>query len=153
MRDPTFCRFSRTPTCDRHRHRQTQTDRHRPMASTADVQHRAVKTEFRNRDVETWTPRRRAPGRVRTFYRRKCVASVKALRPHVEAFVARGATCRATYGSTCCSLKALFVRVFSAQRPAFLHSDAQPHIERNAKKLLKLAVSGIVVENGRCDLE
>jgi len=24
--DPTFCRFSRTPACDRHRHRQTQTD-------------------------------------------------------------------------------------------------------------------------------
>ena len=36
--DPTFSRFSRTPTCDRHR----QTDRHRPMASTADAQHRAV---------------------------------------------------------------------------------------------------------------
>jgi len=31
--DPTFSRFSRTPTCDRHR----QTDRHRPMASTADA--------------------------------------------------------------------------------------------------------------------
>jgi len=38
--DPTFSRFSRTPTCDR----QTQTDRHRPMASTADAEHRAVKT-------------------------------------------------------------------------------------------------------------
>jgi len=35
--DPTFSRFSRTPTCDR------QTDRHRHMASTADAQHRAVK--------------------------------------------------------------------------------------------------------------
>ena len=56
--DPTFCRFSRTPTCDRHsgsvcvchRHRQTQTDRqtdrHRPMASTADAQHPAVKREI-----------------------------------------------------------------------------------------------------------
>ena len=31
--DPTFSRFSRTPTCDT----QTQTDRHRPMASTADA--------------------------------------------------------------------------------------------------------------------
>ena len=28
---PTFCRFSRTPTCDRHGHRQ-DTDGHRPMA-------------------------------------------------------------------------------------------------------------------------
>ena len=37
--DPTFCRFSRTPACDR----QTDTDGHRPMASTADAQHRAVK--------------------------------------------------------------------------------------------------------------
>jgi len=37
--DPTFCRFSRTPTCDR----RTRTDRHRPMASTADAYHRAVK--------------------------------------------------------------------------------------------------------------
>jgi len=39
--DPTFCRFSRTPTCDRHRRTQTdrQTDRHRhrPMATTADA--------------------------------------------------------------------------------------------------------------------
>jgi len=26
-------------------------------------------------------------------------------------------------------------------------------MERNAEKLLKLAVGGIVVENGRCDLE
>ena len=33
--DPTFSRFRRTPTCDRHRHR--------TMASTADAQHRAVK--------------------------------------------------------------------------------------------------------------
>ena len=40
--DPMFCRFSRTPACDRHRHRQT--DGHRPVASTADAQHRAVKT-------------------------------------------------------------------------------------------------------------
>jgi len=37
--DPTFSRFSRTPTCDR----RTQTDGHRPMASTADAHHRAVK--------------------------------------------------------------------------------------------------------------
>ena len=37
--DPTFCRFSRTPACDRHRHRHG----HMPMASTADAQHRAVK--------------------------------------------------------------------------------------------------------------
>jgi len=66
--------------------------------------------------------------------------------------VARGATCLATYGSTCCGLKALFLRVFSAQRPAFLHSDAQPRIEKDAEKLLKLAVGGIVAENGRCDL-
>ena len=29
--DPTFSRFSRTPTCD------GQTDRHRPVASTADA--------------------------------------------------------------------------------------------------------------------
>ena len=36
--DPTFCRFSRTPTCDR------RTDRHRPMASTAYAQNHAVKT-------------------------------------------------------------------------------------------------------------
>ena len=42
LRDTTFSRFSRTPTCDRHKHRQT--DRHTPMASTADAQHRAVKT-------------------------------------------------------------------------------------------------------------
>jgi len=37
--DPTFLGFSRTPACDRHGHghRQTQTDRHRPMASTADA--------------------------------------------------------------------------------------------------------------------
>ena len=39
--DPTFSRFSRTPTCDR----QTDTDGHRAMASTADAQHRAVKTD------------------------------------------------------------------------------------------------------------
>jgi len=31
LRDPTFSRFSRTPICD------GQTDRHRPMASTADA--------------------------------------------------------------------------------------------------------------------
>ena len=37
---PLFSRFSRTPTCDRQT--QTQTDRHRPIASTADAQHRAV---------------------------------------------------------------------------------------------------------------
>ena len=37
--DPVFSRFSGTPTCDR----QTQTDRHRPMASTALAQHRPVK--------------------------------------------------------------------------------------------------------------
>jgi len=36
----SFSRFSRTPTCDR------QTDRHRPMASTADAWHRAVKTDI-----------------------------------------------------------------------------------------------------------
>ena len=40
--DPTFCRFSRTPTCDR----RTDTDRHRPMASTTDAQHRTVKTNL-----------------------------------------------------------------------------------------------------------
>ena len=40
--DPTFCRFSRRRACDR----QTQTDGHRPMASTADAQHRAVKTRI-----------------------------------------------------------------------------------------------------------
>ena len=38
--DPTFCSFSRTPACDRHRQTQTDTDTdtdgHRPMASTAD---------------------------------------------------------------------------------------------------------------------
>ena len=34
----SFIRFDRTPTCD------GQTDRHRPTASTADAQHRAVKT-------------------------------------------------------------------------------------------------------------
>ena len=38
--DPLFSRFSRTPTCDRHRHR--------PMASTADAQHRALKTPAKN---------------------------------------------------------------------------------------------------------
>ena len=39
--DPTFCRFSRTPACDR----QTETDRHghRPTASTADAKHPTVK--------------------------------------------------------------------------------------------------------------
>ena len=36
--DPTFRRFSRTPTCD------GQMDRHRAMASTSDAWHRAVKT-------------------------------------------------------------------------------------------------------------
>jgi len=36
--DSKFIRFSRTPTCDR----QTQTDRHGPMASIADALHRAV---------------------------------------------------------------------------------------------------------------
>ena len=34
----SFVRFGRTPTCD------GQTDRHRPTASTADAQHRAVKS-------------------------------------------------------------------------------------------------------------
>ena len=33
--DYTFSRFSRTPTCDRQT--DTDTDRHRPMASTADA--------------------------------------------------------------------------------------------------------------------
>ena len=42
----SFSRFDRTPTCDR----QIQTDRHRPTASTADAQHRAVKTGSRQRD-------------------------------------------------------------------------------------------------------
>jgi len=37
--DPMFSRFSRTPTCDR----QTQTDGHIAMASTADAKYRAVK--------------------------------------------------------------------------------------------------------------
>ena len=43
--DPTFSRFSRTPTCDRETDRQTdgRTDGHRAMASTADAQHHAVK--------------------------------------------------------------------------------------------------------------
>jgi len=35
----SFSRFSRFPTCDR------QTDRHRPMASTADAKHRTVKKQ------------------------------------------------------------------------------------------------------------
>ena len=40
--DPLFSHFSRTPTCDRDRHRRTDTDtdRHRLMASTADAWHR-----------------------------------------------------------------------------------------------------------------
>ena len=37
--DPTFSRFSRTQTC-----KEGEMDRHRAMASTADAQHRAVKT-------------------------------------------------------------------------------------------------------------
>jgi len=46
--DPTFSRFSRTPTCDGQTDRWTdgQTDGHR--ASTADAEHRAVKMK---RDV------------------------------------------------------------------------------------------------------
>jgi len=39
----SFSRFDRTPTCDRHRHRHGH--RHRPTASTADAQHRAVKSK------------------------------------------------------------------------------------------------------------
>jgi len=38
-----FCRFSRTPACDGRTDRRT--DRHRAMSSTADAQHRAVKTK------------------------------------------------------------------------------------------------------------
>ena len=37
--DPMFSHFSRTPTCDR------QTDGHRAMASTADAEHRAVRSD------------------------------------------------------------------------------------------------------------
>ena len=41
--DPTFGRFSRTPTCDRLR----------PMASTGDAQHRAVKKEgYSGKDLQ-----------------------------------------------------------------------------------------------------
>jgi len=46
LRDPTFCRFSRTPACDRRTQTQTDTDGHRPMVSSADAEHRAVKTKL-----------------------------------------------------------------------------------------------------------
>ena len=68
LSDPTFSRFSRTPTCEGQTDGQTdgRTDAHRSMASTANAQHRAVKRCSRHSTPE---PQYKSPARTATVVR------------------------------------------------------------------------------------